>query len=63
MPMEKYRHWQQALHAGEKKPAYVMIADLIEADIEKGFLQARDRLPPLRDLASLLSLNYTRQGP
>ena len=59
MPMEKYRHWQQALHAGEKKPAYVMIADLIEADIEKGFLQARDRLPPLRDLASLLSLNYT----
>lgn len=59
MPMEKYRHWQQALHGGEKKPAYVMIADLIESDIEKGFLQARDRLPPLRDLASLLSLNYT----
>ncbi|RLT92160.1 PLP-dependent aminotransferase family protein [Ketobacter sp.] len=57
--MEKYRHWQQALHAGEKKPAYVLIADLIEADIEKGFLQARDRLPPLRDLAALLSLNYT----
>ena len=57
--MDKYRHWQQALHAAEKKPAYLMIADLIEADIEKGFLQARDRLPPLRDLASLLSLNYT----
>ena len=57
--MEKYRHWQQALHSAEKKPAYLMIADLIEADIEKGFLQARDRLPPLRDMASLLSLNYT----
>ncbi len=36
-----------------------MIADLIESDIERGALQARDRLPALRDLARLLSLNYT----
>ncbi|HVL01793.1 MAG TPA: PLP-dependent aminotransferase family protein [Dongiaceae bacterium] len=59
MPLEKYRHWVSALHSDNKRPAYLMIADLIEADIDKGFLQARDRLPPLRDLADLLSLNYT----
>ena len=59
MALEKYRHWQIALHADSKRPAYLLIADLIEADIEKGVLQARDRLPPLRDLADWLSLNYT----
>lgn len=59
MPMEKYRHWQSAMHDGMKRPAYLKIADLIEQDIEKGFLQARDRLPPLRDLADLLGLNYS----
>jgi DNA-binding transcriptional MocR family regulator len=59
MPMEKYRHWVQALRSGNKRPAYLMIADLIESDIDKGFLQARDRLPALRDLADLLALNYT----
>ncbi|MEZ5505626.1 MAG: PLP-dependent aminotransferase family protein [Gammaproteobacteria bacterium] len=59
MPLEKYRHWINALQSGSKRPAYLMIADLIEADIDKGFLQARDRLPPLRELADLLSLNYT----
>ena len=59
MPMEKYRHWQSAMHDGMKRPAYLKIADLIEQDIEKGFLQARDRLPPLRDLADLLDLNYS----
>ena len=59
MALEKYRHWQNALHADSKRPAYLLIADLIEADIEKGVLQARDRLPPLRDLADWLALNYT----
>ena len=58
MPLEKYRHWQSAL-ASSTRPAYLMIADLIEQDIEKGTLQRRDRLPPLRDLAKLLELNYT----
>jgi DNA-binding transcriptional MocR family regulator len=59
MPLEKYRHWVNALQSDSKRPAYLLIADLIEADIEKGFLQARDRLPPLRELADLLTLNYT----
>lgn len=59
MPLEKYRHWAQELQQGRKRPAYLMIADLIETDIERGLLQARDRLPALRDLADLLSLNYT----
>lgn len=59
MPLDKYRHWVSAIQSSHKRPAYLMIADLIETDIEKGFLQARDRLPPLRELADLLSLNYT----
>ncbi len=59
MPLEKYRHWVNAIEEPDKRPAYLKIADLIEKDIDKGFLQARDRLPPLRDLAGFLGLNYT----
>ena len=59
MPMDKYRHWLSAIQSESRRPAYLMIADLIETDIDKGVLQARDRLPPLRDLAEWLSLNYT----
>lgn len=51
-------HWQKKL-AESKKPAYLLIADLIEEDIGSGRLQARDRLPALRDLAEELQLNYT----
>ncbi|MGB3621208.1 PLP-dependent aminotransferase family protein [Ketobacter sp. MCCC 1A13808] len=59
MPTEKYRHWVTELQQGKKRPAYLLIADLIESDIDRGVLQTRDRLPALRDLADLLSLNYT----
>lgn len=59
MPLEKYRHWVSAIVKRDGRPAYLKIADLIEADIDKGLLQARERLPPLRDLARLLALNYT----
>ncbi|WP_157811655.1 PLP-dependent aminotransferase family protein, partial [Pantoea rodasii] len=41
------------------RPAYLLIADIIADGINSGEFQPRDRLPPLRDLAVSLSLNYT----
>jgi DNA-binding transcriptional MocR family regulator len=41
------------------KPAYLAIADLIAEDVQSGRLAPRDRLPPLRELAADLALNYT----
>lgn len=51
-------HWLKKL-SESKKPAYLLIADLIEEDISSERLQARERLPALRDLAHDLQLNYT----
>ncbi|WP_137719435.1 PLP-dependent aminotransferase family protein [Methylobacillus flagellatus] len=51
-------HWLKRL-AESKKPAYLLIADLIEEDIGNDRLRARDRLPGLRELAEELNLNYT----
>ncbi len=51
-------HWLKKL-SESKKPAYLLIADLIEEDISNDRLRARDRLPALRDLADELQLNYT----
>ncbi len=59
MKKSDYRHWQNALKDTERQPAYRLIADLIASDIDSGLLQARDRLPTLRELAALLQLNYT----
>ncbi|MDF7649682.1 PLP-dependent aminotransferase family protein [Pantoea sp. Acro-805] len=41
------------------RPAYLLIADIIADGINSGEFLPRDRLPPLRDLALSLSLNYT----
>lgn len=57
--MHSFNHWVEEIHHGKKRAAYLMIADLIASDVDKGILQTRDQLPPLRDLADLLSLNYT----
>ncbi|MNK84537.1 2-aminoadipate transaminase [compost metagenome] len=51
-------HWEKCI-AESAKPAYLMIPDLIEEALQSGRLQARDRLPALRDLANALRLNYT----
>ncbi len=51
-------HWIKHL-AESKKPAYLLIADLIEEDISSLRLRVKDRLPALRDLATELGLNYT----
>lgn len=52
------QHWRSRIAAGDK-PAYLLIADLIAEDLASGRLAVRDRLPPLRDLAQALGLNYT----
>jgi DNA-binding transcriptional MocR family regulator len=51
-------HWLKQLKTVDK-PAYLLIADLIAEGVKNGQLVARDRLPPLRDLAVDLELNYT----
>jgi DNA-binding transcriptional MocR family regulator len=51
-------HWIKRL-AEDNKPAYLLIADLIEEDLANGRLRARDQLPTLRALADELGLNYT----
>lgn len=52
------QHWLRRL-ASNDKPAYLLIANLIEEDIKNGRLNARDQLPTLRLLAERLQLDYT----
>lgn len=52
------QHWRRRLAASEQ-PAYLLIPELIAEDLKDGRLNARDRLPTLRELASDLELNYT----
>lgn len=51
-------HWAKRI-AESAKPAYLTIPDLIEEALADGRLQARDRLPGLRDMAEALNLNYS----
>ncbi len=51
-------HWLRRLEADDR-PAYLLIAELIADDVRTGRLNARDRLPTLRELADQLGLNYT----
>lgn len=52
------RHWAQRLRDSDK-PAYLLIPDLLAEDLRSGRLSPGDRLPPLRELATQLDLNYT----
>ncbi|WP_306565904.1 PLP-dependent aminotransferase family protein [Aquabacterium sp.] len=52
------KHWAQRLRASGK-PAYLLIPELLAEDVASGRLTPGDRLPPLRDLANALGLNYT----
>ncbi|KAA9000525.1 PLP-dependent aminotransferase family protein [Affinibrenneria salicis] len=54
-----YERWASCLRQQTQRPAYLLIADLIADGVNNGEFQARDRLPPLRELAVVLSLNYT----
>lgn len=53
------QRWAKTLEKEKGRPAYLLIADLIDEDVESGRFQARDRLPTLRDLAAALGINYT----
>lgn len=53
------KRWATKLKEVNNKPAYLFIADLIATDVKNGNLQARDKLPGLRELAEALDLNYT----
>lgn len=52
------KHWAQRLQ-GNTKPAYLLIPELLAEDLASGRLSPGDRLPPLRELAAALDLNYT----
>jgi DNA-binding transcriptional MocR family regulator len=53
-----FAHWVPRIK-NSPLPAYQVIPDLIVEDLQHGRLAPRDRLPPLRDLAKVLDLNYT----
>ena len=53
-----FDHWKRRLTQGGT-PAYQLIPELIADDLRLGRLAPRQRLPPLRDLARDLALDYT----
>ncbi len=59
MDMSKFKHWPTVFHSSENRPAYLLIPDIISNDIGTGYLKSRERLPPIRELADFLSLDYT----
>jgi DNA-binding transcriptional MocR family regulator len=48
----------RASSQGKRKPIYLAIVEAIEDDIREGRLSLTDRLPPQRELARVLDLNY-----
>ena len=59
MKSTELTRWARRMKNSAGIPAYRLIADLIGEDIDSGRLQARDRLPALRDLAKATGINYT----
>lgn len=53
-----FTHWIARIRHSSL-PAYQLIPELIAEDLQQGRLAPRQRLPPLRDLAVTLQLNYT----
>ncbi len=51
-------HWLPA-QLSTDKPAYLAIADAIADDIRQGRLRPEDRLPPQRQLAEAIGLNFS----
>ncbi|MDR7344697.1 DNA-binding transcriptional MocR family regulator [Pantoea alhagi] len=54
-----FTRWASQLQQQTQRPAYLRIADFIAEGITTGELPSRYRLPPLRELAEILGLNYT----
>jgi DNA-binding transcriptional MocR family regulator len=57
MPPRPARWTPETLAKGQ--PAYIAIADAIATDIRQGVLSADDQLPPQRQLAESLGLNFS----
>jgi len=53
-----FSHWIARIR-NSGLPAYQLIPELIAEDLQQGRLAPRERLPPLRELAGTLQLNYT----
>jgi len=52
------KNWHPDL-SRSTNPRYIAIADLIEMDLRSGVLVAGDRLPPQRELAKRLNIDFT----
>lgn len=52
------KNWHPDL-SRSANPRYIAIADLIEMDLRSGVLVAGDRLPPQRELAKRLNIDFT----
>ena len=50
--------WKPVL-SGREKPAYIQLAEQLEADIRKGKLKPGTKLPPQRELADYLDVNLS----
>ena len=59
MVNSQIERWQKAMERRGKYPTYKFLADLIEQEIENGLMQPQDKIPPMRDLAQYLSINYS----
>ncbi len=59
MPDSLLNSWKKEIDNKGKYPAYKLIAELIHDGIESGKLQPQDKLPPMRDLADALCINYS----
>ncbi|USK68619.1 PLP-dependent aminotransferase family protein [Peribacillus asahii] len=62
MPVNSFDHYPMSWKpdkSGLKRPFYQSIAALLERDITNGFLAPGTKLPPQRELADFLDLNFT----
>ncbi|WP_052649708.1 aminotransferase-like domain-containing protein [Planococcus massiliensis] len=62
MPINSFEHYTLTWKPDKKKlarPYYQSIASLLEQDIVAGFLMPGTKLPPQRELADFLDLNFT----
>ncbi len=62
MPVNSFDHYPMSWKPDKKalkRPFYQSLASLLEKDIINGFLAPRTKLPPQRELADFLDLNFT----
>jgi DNA-binding transcriptional MocR family regulator len=58
MQIDDMKAWTPDLN-GSDKPRYIAIADVLARDIQAGALAPGDRLPPQRELAERLGIDFT----